>query len=220
MGKNTGVVMRFLIVDDHPFFRKALRDSIADQFSPSEFIEYGREKDFPQSWSSLQVDFAVIDLELFQSLQFDLIKTIHAEFPQLPIMVLSMYGDAGKINASLKAGARGFVTKHDPPDSVMKGIQTLLDGGNYLSERASAVLAESVRQIDAKPKTIDARSTLSKREYEVFSKLGEGLSRREIADQLNIALPTVESHIERIKAKLQVQSGHELTYLAFQEATS
>lgn len=143
--------MRFLIIDDHPVFRKALRDSIADRFSPSEFIEYGREKDFPSSWSQIQVDFAVVDLELFQSYHFDLIKTLHHELPHLPIMVLSMYGDAEKINASLKAGACGFVTKHDPPELVMKGIQTLLDGGNFLSERASAVLAESVRQTAEPP---------------------------------------------------------------------
>lgn len=212
--------MNFLIVEDHPVFRNALISTIQSRMPEAEFVEFGDERSLPESWEGYVFDFAIIDLELFSSFQFGLIERLHAECPELPILVMSMYGDAKNINTALKAGAKGFITKHDPPQALHTAIAALQRGDNYLSDYASSILVDSVKQTEPEDPLDDIRSALSKREFEVFTRLGEGLSRREVADDLNIALATVESHIERIKLKLNLHSGHELSFLAIKHHSS
>ncbi len=212
--------MRFLIIEDHPVFRKALKDSLADQFEGAEFIEFGHERDFPRSWDDIRADFAIVDLELYQAFQTNLIETLHQAHPDMPVLVVSMYGEAAKIRASLEAGARGFVTKHDPPDMLLTAIDALLNGETYLSERASAALVEAMQNPKPAERNTDYKELFTKREYEVFTKMGEGFSRKEAADQLNIALPTLETHIDRMKKKLDIHSGHDLAYMAIKHVSS
>lgn len=205
--------MKFLLIEDHPVFRKALRDLIFDSFPDSAFREASTVKETLRIVNDYVPDFIIIDLELFHSFNFDLIDQLHQTFPAVPILVISMYGDSSHINRALKSGANGYITKHDAPEHIERAIHALLQGSRYLSEKASSALVQSI-QNQSNEERLPVKSLLSKREFEIFSLLGSEYSRKEIADRLNVSLATIDTHIDRIKTKLNFDTGHKLLCFA------
>jgi len=122
----------------------------------------------------------------------------------------SLYGER-----ALRAGAMGYVMKHEPPDTVRTAIMRVLAGDMHLSEKlASSVVRKLMRP--GNPPQESPVTSLSDRELEVFRLLGQGKGRREIARELNVTLPTISSFTARIKEKLQLKTSAELLLHAIQ----
>ena len=207
--------MKFLIVDDHPVFRKALKDLVSDLFPDSEFAEAGEEDQAIAVLEHFLPDLILADLDLNNNYDFSLIKKFKAIYNEVPILVVSMYCDTQAINTSLKVGASGYVTKQDTPDHIERAIKTLMNNEQYLSEKASSAMVLSLQESSPEGDLV-VEDMLSPREYEVFTLIGKGRSRHEIADLLNISVPTVETHIQRTKTKLNLDSGQKLSYFAYE----
>jgi DNA-binding NarL/FixJ family response regulator len=155
----------------------------------------------------------VVDLMLKSSSGLELIKDVHARWPKLLILVVSMHDETLYAERVLRAGARGYITKQQATHDILLAIRRVLGGGVYLSEKtASTVLGRLTTQ----PETVSdsIAEVLADRELQVFEMTGRGLTTREIAQHLRIDMKTVDTYRARIKEKLNLESTGELLKLA------
>jgi len=116
----------------------------------------------------------------------------------------------------LRAGARGFVTKSEPPTNVLAAVRAVLGGQIYVSEKlASQMIGKMTgKSMESGGLLLDK---LSDREFEVFELIGQGVETRLIADQLHLSIKTVETHRHNLMQKLDLHSVAELTKFAIRE---
>jgi DNA-binding NarL/FixJ family response regulator len=143
----------------------------------------------------------------------ELIKDIHARWPNLLILVVSMHNENLYAERVLRAGARGYITKQQATHDILNAIRQVLSGGLYLNETARAsVLGRLTSKPQADGDTV--LDLLTDRELQVFELTGQGFNTREIAGQLHIDMKTVETYRIRIREKLNLESSSELLKLA------
>lgn len=162
---------------------------------------------------SLKPDLAVVDITLKGNNGIELLKSIKAEFPDLPTLVLSMHDESIYAERALRAGARGYVMKQEASDHVMTAIRKVLDGDLYVS---AAMSARMLRGLIEGPGTTTASVVrhLSNRELEVLQLIGTGNGTRQIAESLHLSVKTIETHRAHLKRKLKLQTGPELVRFA------
>lgn len=158
-------------------------------------------------------DLVIVDLALKEGSGLDLIKQVSAGRPAPKILVVSAYKESMFAERALRAGAQGYINKQELQGAVLQAIRTVLRDELYLSEEMARRLAGHV--LGARPQTRGV-GALSDRELQVFELIGRGHSTREIAQQLKRSVHTIESHREKIRAKLSLRSGSELTQQAVQ----
>lgn len=200
---------RILIVDDHPMTRAGLVHLINHQ---AEMVVDGEAEDAAQALdllASKRPDLMLIDITLPGKSGLELIKDVKAMRPDLPMLVLSMHDESLYADRVLRAGARGYITKHEGGDKLMGAIRHVLSGRIYVSDGMSAHILEI---FSGGQTGIDRSSIpkLSDREFEVFEALGEGLSSHEIAKKLHLSAKTVDAHRANIKTKLKINTTAEL----------
>jgi len=209
----TNKVTRVMLVDDHPVVREGLAESINRE---SDLTVVAQAEDHQGALKAIETthpELVVVDLMLRDSSGMELIKDIHARWPRLLILVVSMHDETLYAERVLRAGAQGYITKQQATHDILVAIRRVVGGGIYLNERtASAVLA----RLAAKPQTASNSipDLLADRELEVFELTGRGLSTREIAGQLRIDGKTVDTYRARIREKLNLKSSSELLQLA------
>jgi len=128
------------------------------------------------------------------------------------VLVLSVYEESLYARRALRAGARGYVRKEEPPAVILAAVRKVLQGGVYLSEDIEAQLLSEIVRTDGRRqpgRRQDIRS-LTDRELEVFEGIGRGMATRRIAEKLHLSRKTVETHRIRIRRKLGFQDSAEL----------
>ena len=197
------------IVDDHPLVREGLTNLINRQ---SDLVVCGEAKDSPEAIEGItkeQPDVVIIDISLANESGLELIKHLVKQFPQLAVVVLSMHDEALYAERALRAGARGYVMKHETSKSVLASIRRVLAGDIYMSERIVNRMA--IRLTSARRQAASSPvERLSDRELEIFQLLGQGRTPSEIARDLNLSLKTVQAYCARAKEKFGVTSLTEL----------
>lgn len=207
---------KILIVDDHPIVIEGLTDLINKE---ADIVVCGCAKDIPQAIRAikkLKPDVVTIDISLENASGLDLIKEIKTRYPDLPMLALSMHEESLYAQRAIRAGAKGYITKHEATKKVITAIRNVLEGRLYLSETMKDKLLYSLigsEELDEVSSPIDR---LTDRELEVFSLLGQGKATRQIAEQLCLSVKTIETYRSRIKEKLNLSSGSELLRCAFQ----
>jgi DNA-binding NarL/FixJ family response regulator len=200
---------RVVVVDDHPILRRGIVGLI--NVDPHLTV-VGEAEDVPTALKIIaerSPDAAVIDITLKDSSGIDLIRDITQRWPEMCVLVFSMHDESFYAERVLRAGARGYVTKGEPPDRVIEGLHKLLAGEVFVSEKIAAKMLHRVVG-GARPAEGFPIDSLSDREFEVFTLIGEGLATREIAAKLELSVKTVESHRENIKRKLSIDNATEL----------
>jgi len=206
---------RVYLVDDHAMFREGLRQLIDREANLTVCGDASNAEEALAGIRSSQPDVVIVDISLTVSSGLDLIKDIKAEFDDLPILVVSMHDETLYAERVLRAGAMGYVMKHEPAKTVKAAIHNVLGGDLYLSEKMSAGMLNRMVRGDAdQPRT--PIETLSDRELEVFRMLGQGKPTRQIAEELDLTIATINSFRNRIKEKLQLKSSTELLLHAAQ----
>lgn len=215
VGKPAAEKSRVFIVDDHTMFREGLRQLIERE---STMTVCGDAPDATEGLSGIRTskpDVVIVDISLAGASGLDLIKDIKAEFDDLPVLVVSMHDESLYAERALRAGAMGYVMKHEPAKTVKAAIQKVLGGDMYLSEKMSTnVINRLLRGQTDQPKS--PIEMLSDRELEVFRLLGRGKGVRQIGEELGVTIPTVNSFRNRIKEKLQLKSSTEVMLHAIQ----
>ena len=158
-------------------------------------------------------DLLLLDLRLKSGDSLELIKSLRVEHPEVKVLVLSQYDELMFAERALRAGASGYIMKENATDEVLRAVRKVLAGELYFSERvASAVVQRTLREKPTASRI--GVESLSDREMQVFQLLGASHSAREIAEQFHLSRKTVETHCEKIKHKLSLNSAAELKQFA------
>ncbi len=206
---------RIVIVDDHPLFRKGLEQLI---HSEDGFAVCGEANNAPEAMDvirKLNPDLAIVDLSLPGANGIELIKNIRAEFSKLPILVLSMHDESLYALRALRAGAEGYVMKHEAMTNVIQAIREVFNGRPYLSPAMAAQVITKFAHRQAEGEA-DAVERLSDRELEILELIGKGNDVRQIAKALHLSPKTVETHRSHIKDKLDLKNSREVARFALQ----
>jgi DNA-binding NarL/FixJ family response regulator len=190
---------RVFIVDDHPLVRRGLVSLVGDEPGLTVCGEIGTmEGALPQILQE-RPDLVIVDLSLKDGHGLDLIKQVRDADNSIRTLALSIHDASIFAERSLQAGAAGYLNKSCANEELAQAIRQVLDGRIYLSAADSEWLLRRVSQGETSTPDVEK---LSDRELAVFQRIGEGLTTRQIADQLTLSHKTVETHRERIKKKL------------------
>src|SRR5438128_4121703 len=206
---------RILIVDDHPLFRKGLEELIQSDDSFAVCGEAGNAAEAMDVIRKLSPELAIVDLSLPGANGIELIKNIRAEFPKLPILVLSMHDESLYAVRALRAGADGYVMKHEAMTNVIQAIREVFDGRPYLSPAMAAQVITQFAHRQAEGEA-DAVERLSDRELEILELIGKGNEVRQIASLLQLIRKTVETHRANIKENLVLNNSREVSRFVYQ----
>jgi DNA-binding NarL/FixJ family response regulator len=200
---------RILLVDDHPLVRERLGEVINREADLAVCAEAEDCVAAIESIKATDPHLVIIDLTLKNSDGLELIKDIHAEWPSLLMLVVSMHDESLYAERVLRAGARGYITKQQATRSILSAIRRVLAGDIFVSESmAGKILGRLNEHKISNPG--EPLSSLAERELQVFELTGHGLNTREIAERLRIGVKTVETYRHRIREKLQLQHPRDL----------
>ena len=204
---------RVVIVDDHPMFRERLSQLINHELD----MEMCGEADDAQEGIRLIRDttpnLAIVDITLKGSSGLELVKTIKELSIDIPVLVLSMHDESLYAERALRAGASGYITKHQAAEEVLSAIRRVLAGEIYLSEKMTASFLKSLSAIGAK-RIARPLDRLADRELQVLEFIGRGYTTRAIAEALKLGVATVDTYRARIKQKMDFQTAIELQHFA------
>jgi DNA-binding NarL/FixJ family response regulator len=204
-----------ILVDDHPVVREGLARVIEQEVDLEVCDQAKDANEALQKIESSQPDIAVIDVTLDGSHGIELVKDLKIRFPNLPILMLSMHDESLYAERSLRAGAKGYIMKQQPPQELVKAIRRVLQGEVYLSEAMTRQMLYKIAG-ESKVRGSSPSEVLSDREFEVFELIGQVRSTSQIATLLHLSVKTVQTHREHIKQKLSLKDGVSLVRYAVQ----
>lgn len=208
-------VTRIVIVDDHPLVREGLCGLLASQ---TDFVVCGEASGAAEARrvvAETKPDVAIIDLTLADGSGLELVKEFKARYGDVKLLVLSMHDESLYAERVLRAGAVGYVSKHEASRTIVQAVRTILSGKLYLSPNMTELVVQRAFVSGADPARTPVER-LTEREREVFELIGQGLGSRQIAVKLGISPKTIETHREHIKEKLELATSTELTKYAVQ----
>jgi DNA-binding NarL/FixJ family response regulator len=211
--KRHGIV----VVDDHPIVRQGLAGLVNHE--PDLHI-IGEASDAAQAMTAvrtLKPELVIIDISLEGTDGLELTKSLKAQYPQLPILIMSMHDEAIYAERALRAGANGYIMKQAVADKIVVAARHILAGHIYLSEQAHQTILQGVagRKTQAEDSPL---SRLSDRELEVLRLIGKGEGTRQIAQALHLSVKTIETYRAHLKDKLGLETATQLVRYAAQWA--
>jgi DNA-binding NarL/FixJ family response regulator len=206
---------RLFLVDDHPVTRQGVAALINQELD----LEVCGEADSaPQALQLIQAgapDLAVVDITLKTTSGIELLKNLRAVMPDLPVLIMSMHDESLYAERALRAGAKGYIMKHEASARILTAVRQVLAGELFLSDRMKEKMLHRLVK-SRKDEVVFSIDTLSDREMEVFQLIGNGYSTRQIAGKLNLSVKTIDSYREHLKLKLRLEKGADLVRHAIQ----
>ena len=199
---------KVFIVDDHPIVRQGLTQMINQE---PDLAVCGDAENIPHALKALEgvrPDAAIVDITLDGESGIRLIEEIMNRWP-VPVLVLSMHEESLYAERCLKAGARGYIMKKEPPVQVINALRKVIRGQIAVSAEIGERLMNKALAANA-PSAVSVEGCLSNRELEIFQLLGKGFRTREIADRLNLSIKTIETHAAHIRKKLHISDSRRL----------
>ena len=209
---------RVVLVDDHPLVREHLGRLLNQQDNLVVVGECSEAEKCLELLRRVPADLAIVDLSLEKSHGLDLLKDLRLQFPKLPVVVLSMHDEVAYAEAAVRAGARGYVTKHEATHVILVAIKHVLAGEIFVLEKLAGQLVGLLLQGHPPVAGVKAGVRMSDRELQIFELIGRGCPTREIAAVLKIGTKTVETHYANLKDKFGATTMAELRAVAGQWA--
>jgi DNA-binding NarL/FixJ family response regulator len=200
---------RVFLVEDHPLFRAGLAQALKRENGIIICGESATAEKALELIPKLRPDLVLIDISLPGKSGLRLIKDIRAAGLEIKLLVLSMHDQALYADRVLRAGADGFVMKHEDPDEVLHAINDVLNGHIYVSEEVMSNHAGAAGKADkSRPgRLIDQLSDL---ELEILEMLGRGKDTAEIARRFHLSKPTVAARYRNMRKLLKLKTDNEL----------
>ena len=206
-------MIKVLLADDHSIVREGLRRIVEESDDMEVVAEAADGKEAIHHILKSQPDVAVIDISMPEIDGLEVLQQLQPEYPELPILILTMHEEQQYAVRAIEAGARGYITKKSAPEQLVKAIQKVYAGSRYLSEEAAEALALRVAKGKSGQSPLDLLST---RELQVLRRLALGHTNREIAENYNISIKTVDTYRLRLLKKLSLRNNAELSRFAIQ----
>ena len=199
-------MIRILIADDHAIIRHGLKQIIEESGEMRVVAEADCGIDALRKIRGIECDVVLLDISMPDMSGIDVLKQIHAERPQLPILILSIYPEDQYAMRLIKAGAAGYMTKESAPPEVVKALLRVAGGKKYISAAVAEILANELGTAEERlPHQI-----LSDREYQIFLLLASAQTVSEIADALALSVKTVSTYRSRVLEKMRLNNNAEL----------
>ncbi len=204
-------MIEILIADDHAIVRRGLKQILmetddmvvtGEASNGQEVIEQLRKR----SW-----DVVLLDLAMPGRGGMDTLRRLKNDYPDLPVLILSIYPEDQYAVRALKEGAAGYLTKERAPEELVFAIRKAARGGKYVSASLAERLAFDLSRDGSKA----PHETLSDREYQIMLMLASGKAVSEIGKELSLSVKTISTHRARLLKKMDMHSNAELTQYAF-----
>jgi DNA-binding NarL/FixJ family response regulator len=207
--------IKIILTEDH----QILRDGIKALIASANITISGEASTGQELWKLLDKDLPDIILmyiSLPDTSGIELTRLVTEKYPEIKVLILSMYTDESFINQAIKAGAKGYLHKNTTREEMLVAIDTVLSGNDFYSDNISKIILKNyIEKAKLNINEIDnPNEILSKREIEILKMFAEGFINKEIADRLFISIRTVESHKNHIMQKLNLKTQVELVKYA------
>ncbi len=192
-----------VIADDHPLFRNALRQAVASVVSDAVVDEAGSFEDLPALLErDSEIDLILLDLMMPGISGFSGLIYLRAQYPAIPVVIVSATDDGGTIRRSLDFGASGFIPKRFGVDPLRDAIVKVLAGDVWVPPDTDLSAAADPEM----SKLRDRLVTLTPQQVRVLMMLSQGLLNKQIAYELGVSEATIKAHVSAILQKLGVES--------------
>ena len=210
--------MRIVIFEDNKLVREAMQVIINGTPGLNCTGAYADVSHLDQKIKAANPDVVLMDIEMPGMSGIDATKILHERYPEIKVLIQTVFNESEKIFMALAAGASGYILKNDPPAKQIEAIQEVYHGGAPMSPSiAKKVLdffsSKNVVLVSPEPNDYD----LSKRELEILTMMTEGNNYRTIAAKAFISYETVRTHVKKIYKKLHVASRAEAVLKASQQ---
>jgi DNA-binding NarL/FixJ family response regulator len=195
--------MRLVIADDHPLFRGALRESMAGLFERAEIDEAGSFDEITHLLEqSAEIELILLDLSMPGMRGFSGLMYLRAQYPGVPIIVVSANEDAAVIRSCMNFGASGFIPKTLGIEEMRVAIARVIEGGIWTPPEVDLGQSWDGEAAELMPRL----ASLTPQQVRVLMMLSEGLLNKQIAYELGVSEATVKAHVSAILQKLGVES--------------
>jgi len=201
----------FIVVDDHPLYRHGVTMLVGQELKLECAGEAGTLPEALALLATARPRIAIIDISLQGQSGLDLMRTIRSDYPETLVLIVSMHEENLYGERALKAGARGYVMKHESPTVLVDAVREVLEGRIAVSETLRERMLEGIVGGKSDVEPVDR---LSDRELEVFTLIGKGCGAAEIAGKLGLSVKTVNAYRDHIKDKLALPSAADLRKFA------
>jgi two-component system, NarL family, invasion response regulator UvrY len=200
--------LKFLLIDDHPIVRSALRRLLAAE-PGADVREAASGREGLAAFKEGRPDLVILDLNLPGLGGLEVIGRLKAADPTARVLVLSMHDDEIHVSRALQAGAAGYISKNAPADQILDAIRRVAEGKTYIEHD----IAERLVFANIRAPSL-ALEHLSSRDLEILRLLAGGCNLSRIADTIGISYKTAANNCSQIKAKLGATSAADLIRIA------
>lgn len=206
--------VRVLLVDDHEIVRRGVKTVLEDRDDIVVIGEAGTVRRAVSEAARLEPDVTLMDLRLPDGSGVEACRQILAIAPESKIVILTSYADEDALYSAVMAGAAGYILKDLDSGKLRDAIVTVADGGSLLDPKMATAVLERMRQVGMPHPADELFSTLTAKQNLIVQLIGEGLTNREIAEQLSLTEKTVKNYVSQIFSKLSVQRRSQVAGMA------
>lgn len=199
-----------LLIDDHAVVRKGLKAILEEEFSGITVDEADTGHEGINHIRKRPPDAVVLDISLPDMNGLDVLKRVRMEWPSLPVLILSVYGEDQYGVRMIRSGASGYLTKSSAPEHLVAALKKLLRGQRYISPELAERFALTLRK---SPEDLSVEC-LSDREYQVFRMLVAGKTVTEIGEELHLSVKTISTHRHHILSKMEMHNNADMVSYA------
>lgn len=201
---------RVLLADDHTFVIEGFKKLLEDHCDLVGAVEDGRA--LIENALELRPDIVILDISMPRLNGIEAAKKLKKQIPEAKLIFVTMHADLAYVNAAFRAGASGYLLKRSAATELMQAVQSVMNNKFYVTPLITKeVVASLLNPTQPRSATIEDLTT---RQHEILQLVAEGLSAKEIADQLKISHRTVEFHKTKIMEQLNVHTTTELVKYA------
>ncbi|MGD8319531.1 MAG: response regulator transcription factor [Gemmatimonadota bacterium] len=207
----TDTRIRVIIADDHAVVRQGIRHVLEEIPGLVVVAEAGDGDEVDALMQDQEPDLLVLDISMPNKTGLDVAKELRAAGSEVGIIVLSMHDNPEYVLEAVRAGADGYLLKDVTPAELREAVEAVFDGKEYFTERVTHQLSVALREELERERQKSRLDQLTGREREVLLRVASGRTNREIAEEFGISPRTVETHRERVMAKLRIRTVAGLT---------
>jgi two-component system NarL family response regulator len=196
--------MKFIIIEDNTMLRKNLALLLNGEAGLELCGDFGTAEEAIPAIKEIQPDMMLVDLGLPGMSGIDLIHAVKEEYPDIEVLVHTVFDARDKVFDAIKAGAAGYILKGASPRELIEAIDNLCKGGAPMSPKIARAVINEFHE-----KSIEEQYLLSPREKEILLELEKGLTYKDLGKKLYISPHTIHTHIKHIYEKLHAKSRKE-----------
>ncbi len=203
-------MIKVLVADDHAVVRRGLRQIVEETTDIIIFGEASDGMEVLKKVRSGKYDVVVLDISMPGKSGLDVLSHIRIEYPNIPVLILSIHSEEQYAVRLLKAGASGYLSKEHAPSELVKAIRQVSQGKKYITPVVAEKLAYNLQgDFPNQP-----HESLSDREFEVLCLIASGKTAKQIAEELCLSVKTVATYRSRIFKKMRMETSKQLIHYA------